>query len=71
MNFIDDTTLQNAKHWFESMGYNAEIEFDTLYDFDTLYLVLEGFSVEISESEIESRAEQWINKLNRQDQYGK
>ena len=61
MNFIDDTTLENAMYWFESMGYTAEI------DFDTLYLVLEGFSVEISQSEVESRAEQWINELNRKD----
>jgi len=61
MNFIDDTTLENAKHWFESMGYNAEI------DFDTLYLNLEGFSVEISQSEVENRAEQWTNELNRKN----
>jgi hypothetical protein len=58
---IDETTLENAKHWFESMGYNAEI------DFGTLYLNLEGFSVELSQSEIENRAEQWTNELNRKN----
>ena len=58
---MEQETLENAKHWFESMGYHADIAYGSLH------LYLDGMSVELSESEIEARAEQWINNLNRQD----
>jgi hypothetical protein len=61
MKYLDENKLENAKHWFESLGYHADISYGTLY------LELESFSVELSESEIEARAEQWLNELNRQD----
>lgn len=56
-----DNTLLNAKEWFESMGYEVNIAMGTMY------LQLESCSVELSQREIEQRAEQWINELNRQD----
>ena len=56
-----DNTLINAKEWFESMGYEVHIAMGTMY------LQLESCSVELSQREIEQRAEQWINELNRQD----
>jgi len=59
---MGNTTLENAKHWFESMGYEADID-----DNSSLYLYLDGFSVQISSAEVEARAEQWINELNRED----
>jgi len=51
--------LSNAQLWFESMGYDAQI------DYDTIYLSLDGFSVQLSNGEIEARAEQYLNELNR------
>jgi hypothetical protein len=59
---MEQETLENAKHWFESMGYNVDID-----DYSSLYLYLNGFSVQLSTAEIEARAEQWLNELNRQD----
>lgn len=59
--YIEDNKLENARHWFESLGYQVDISYGTLY------LELESFSVQLSQSEIEARAEQWINELNRQD----
>ena len=56
-----DNTLLNAKQWFESMGFDVEIAVGSLY------LHLEGCSVELSQREIESRAQQWIDELNRED----
>jgi hypothetical protein len=56
-----DNTLLNAKQWFESMGFDVEIAVGSLY------LHLEGCSVELSQREIEQRAEQWLNELNRED----
>jgi len=51
--------LSNAQLWFESMGYDAQI------DYDTIYLSLDGFGVQLSNGEIEARAEQYLNELNR------
>ena len=51
--------LSNAQLWFESMGYDAQI------DYGTIYLSLDGFSVQLSNGEIEARAEQYLNELNR------
>lgn len=51
---MDQETLLNAQAWFENYGYETHIE-DGL-----LYLQLDGFSVELSQSEIENRAEQSI-----------
>jgi hypothetical protein len=59
---MNEETLENAKQWFESMGYDVDID-----DHSSLYLYLNGFSVQLSSAEIEARAEQWINELNRQD----
>ena len=41
------------------MGYDAEV------DFDSLYLHLDGFSVQLSNGEIEARSEQYLNEQNR------
>lgn len=59
---MDNTTLENAKHWFESMGYDADIDDDS-----SLYLYLDGFSVQLSTAEVEARAEQYLNELNRKE----
>lgn len=59
---MDNTTLENAKHWFESMGYAVDID-----DYSSLYIYLDGFSVQLSTAEVEARAEQWINELNRKE----
>jgi hypothetical protein len=59
---MNEETLENAKQWFESVGYSVDID-----DYSSLYLYLDGFSVQLSTAEIEARAEQWINELNRQD----
>lgn len=61
MTYLKEETLEYAKAWFESMGFAVDITWDTLY------LVLEGCSVELSYSEVEARAEQWLNELNRKD----
>lgn len=58
---LTEETLDNARAWFESLGYSVEISCSTLY------LVLDCCSVELSQSEIECRAELWINHLNRKD----
>ena len=44
--------LIKAQLWFASMGYDAQIEFESIF------LYLDGFSVEISDAEVEARAEQ-------------
>jgi len=51
--------LNKAQQWFISMGYDAQI------DYDTIYLSLDGFGVQLSNGEIEARAEQYLNELNR------
>ena len=56
---MQQETLVNAQQWFISMGYDAEV------DYDSLYLHLDGFSVQLSNGEIEARAEQYLNELNR------
>jgi len=56
---MTNETLLNAQLWFESMGYDAQIEFESIY------LTLDGFSVEISDAEVEARADQYLNQLNR------
>lgn len=58
---LTEETLYNAKQWFESLGYSVDVSYGSLY------LELDCCSVELSHSEIECRAEQWINHLNRQD----
>jgi hypothetical protein len=58
---LEEEILENAKAWFESLGFTAEI------DCQSLYLHLGCCSVELSQSEIDCRAQQWINSLNRED----
>jgi hypothetical protein len=58
---LTEETLENARAWFESLGFSVDISFSTLY------LELDCCSVELSQSEIECRAELWINSLNRKD----
>jgi len=57
---MTNETLSHAQQWFISMGYDAEV------DYSSLYLHLEGFSVQLSNGEIEARAEQYLNELNRE-----
>ena len=57
---MTNETLVNAQFWFESMGYDAQTD-----DYSSLYLYLDGFSVQLSTAEIEARAEQYLNELNR------
>ena len=47
--------------WFESIGYHAEEHYSRVY------LELDGFSVELSEGEVEGRAEQWDREMSRED----
>jgi hypothetical protein len=56
---MTNETLTHAQQWFISMGYDAEV------DFDSLYLHLDGFSVQLSNGEIEARSEQYLNEQNR------
>ena len=56
---MTNETLFNAQQWFISIGYDAEI------DYSSLYLHLDGFSVKLSNDEIEGRAEQYLNEQNR------
>lgn len=56
---MTNETLFNAQQWFISIGYDAEI------DYSSLYLYLDGFSVKLSDDEIEGRAEQYLNEQNR------
>ena len=53
--------LDNAQLWFESMGYDAQI------DYGTIYLSLDGFGVQLSNEEITARAEQYLNEQNRDE----
>jgi hypothetical protein len=50
---LNQEKIDKASKWFESMGYYAEEKGGKLY------LECEGFSVELSEVEVEHRAEQW------------
>ena len=54
--------IDKAILWFDSMGYHAEQIFSGL-----VYLELDGFSVELSDNEIEGRAEQWDYEQNKRD----
>jgi len=56
---LSEETLENARAWYESLGYHSEISSGTLY------LELDCFSFELSQSEIEGRAEQWIANKNQ------
>lgn len=56
---MNQETLTHAQLWFASIGYDAEI------NYSSLYLYLDGFSVKLSDDEIEGRAEQYLNELNR------
>lgn len=58
---LSEETLENSRAWFESLGYSVDISYGTLY------LELDCCSVELSQSEIESRAELWIDSLNRKN----
>ena len=58
---LSKETLQNARAWFESLGYHADISFGTLY------LELDCFTVELSQAEIENRAESWEDNQNQKD----
>lgn len=58
---LSEETLENARAWFESLGYSTDISYGTLY------LELDCCSVELSQSEIECRAEQWVNNQNQKD----
>lgn len=58
---LSEETLKNSRAWFESLGYSVDISHGTLY------LELDCCSVELSQSEIESRAELWIDSLNRKN----
>lgn len=58
---LSEETLENARAWFESLGYSIDLSHGTLY------LELDCCSVELSQSEIECRAELWVNHLQRQD----
>ena len=54
--------IDKAILWFESMGYHAESD-----DYSSVYLYLDGFSVQLSTAEIEARAEQWDYEQSRED----
>ena len=58
---MNQETIDKAILWFKSMGYYAED------NYGKIYLECEGFSVELSDAEVEARAEQWINEQSRQD----
>ncbi len=58
---LSEETLENARAWFESLGYSTDISYGTLY------LELDCCSVELSQSEIECRAEQWVNNQNQEN----
>lgn len=58
---MEQETIDNAIEWFKSMGYHAE------ENFCKVYLTCEGFSVELSEAEVESRAEQWNYEKSRKN----
>jgi hypothetical protein len=60
---VTQEQIEKAILWFESMGYHVEES----YHFGTLRLELDGFSVELSENEVESRAEQWDYEQSRED----
>ena len=60
---LNQELIDKAINWFESMGYHAEERRSQVY------LECEGFSVELSEGEVESRAEQWDSEQSRDDDY--
>lgn len=60
---LREGTLENAAAWFESLGYSVTL--NEVYD--TMYLELDGFSVELSREEIVCRASQWVQHLKRED----
>jgi hypothetical protein len=60
---LSQEQIDKAILWFESMGYHAEEG----YYLGTLRLELDGFSVELSEDEIKSRAEQYDREQSRED----
>jgi hypothetical protein len=51
---MHQTTINKAILWFESLGYHAECD-----DYSSVYLYIDGFSVQLSTAEVEARAEQW------------
>lgn len=61
MTYLTEETLENAANWFESMGFSVDISHNTLR------LILNVCDVELSQSEIEGRAEQWVRELNREN----
>jgi hypothetical protein len=54
-------TLKKAQRWFESVGYQ------TIISHGKLYLECDSFSVELSENEVEGRADQWDREQSRED----
>ena len=56
---LSEKTLENARAWFESLGYSVDISYGTLY------LELDCCSVELSQSEVECRAELWTDSINK------
>lgn len=58
---LSEETLENARAWFESLGYSTYITHSTLH------LELDCCSVELSQNEIECRAEQWLENQNQKD----
>lgn len=60
---LNQETIDKTCKWFESMGYYAEEKRGKLY------LECEGFSVELSETEVEHRAEQYDHEQSRDDDY--
>jgi len=59
---MEQTTIDKAILWYESIGYHAEQGFGM-----NLYLELDGFSVELTDNEIEGRAQQWDSEQSRED----
>jgi hypothetical protein len=51
---MHQTTIEKAILWYESVGYHAEKGY-----FGHLYLELDGFSVQLTNDEVEGRAQQW------------
>ena len=58
---MEQETLDKAQQWFQSMGYDAQVEFQSIY------LTLDGFSVEISDAEVEARADQMDYEQERRN----
>jgi hypothetical protein len=58
---LNQETIDKAIQWYESVGYYAE------ENFGKVRLECDGFAVELSEREVEFRAEQWDNEQVREN----